>query len=395
MKKLRILAFVLVFAVPVLPGCDRVDTAKDTVESEICTTSVSNGWAVNYPKQRKLFLMSGLIWVFYSDGRDAVYRTSSDGLHWSTPLIVRPTGSLGHRIGCWFDGTHIHYAFCAAADGEDVVYRRGTPNKDATIAWSAPEQIAYEVPTGKNVMYPKVVVDSSGCPWIAFMLYDGGFNTAPYDAIVTKSSTHDGTWTTTSAFPYVLVDDNTTAYPDPVGVPMTKGKTFWVYNKNVMNDTYYGRSWNGSSWDTEEAVTRSHSSYGLYNLVADGDDVHMVFGGGTVRYRQRSYLAGWGQEFVLADNASGHTTITRTGLDSVIVTWLDSSKNLVFYREMIKGHWRSSVVWIDESADGFANPRLGINSNGLVSSSRSIKLALVYTTGSSAPHKLKFAAIPR
>jgi hypothetical protein len=363
------------------------------MQSQVCNSNVKNGWAVNYPKQRKLFFMSGLIWIFYSDGNDAVYKTSEDGLDWSAPATFRKGSSLGHRIGCWFDGTYIHYAQCTANKGDDVVYRSGTPNKNGTITWSAPEQTAYEVPAGKNVMYPKVIVDSSGAPWVAFMLYDGGFNKPPYDAIVTTSSTTNGTWKTASGFPYTLVDNNTTSYPDPVGVPMTKGKTFWVYNKNVMDDTYYGRNWNGRSWDSEETVTRSHSSYSLYNLVADGDDIHMVFGGGTVKYRKRDYRAGWGKEYVLTGSASGHTSITRTGQDSLIVTWLDCSKHSVAYREMVKGQWASPVAWINESIDRLANPRLGINSNALVASSKSMQLAVVYTTGRSSPYKLKFAAL--
>ncbi len=395
MMRSGILRCILVVSMPFLFVSGGICSPEGTIQSQVCTSNVKNGWAVNYPKQRKLFFMARLIWVFYSDGSDAVYRTSSDGSRWSDPIVLRKGASLGHRIGCWHDGTFIHYAHCAAADGEDVVYRRGTPNKNGTIIWSAPEQTAYDVPAGKNVMYPKVIVDSSGAPWVAFMLYEGGFNKPPYDAIVAKSSRSNGTWKTASGFPYILVDNNTTSYPDPVGVPMTKGRTFWVYNKNVMDATYYGRNWNGQSWDSEETVTRSHSSYGLYNLVADGDNIHMVFGGGTIKYRKRGYRTGWSKEHQLAGSASGHTSITKTGPNSVIVTWLDCSKHALAYRKMVEGQWASPVVWIDESIDGFANPRLGVNSNAFVASSKSLELALVYTTGRSSPYKLKFAALRR
>jgi len=367
----------------------------ETITSRIWTTTVKNGWAVNYPKQRKLFFMAGLIWVFYSDGRDAVYKTSPDGFAWSDATVLREGASLGHRFGCWYDGTFFHCVHCAASEGEDVVYRRGKPNRDGSISWSSSEQTACSVPTGKNVMYPKVIVDSAGAPWVAFMVYDGGFNEGPYDAIVTKSSASDGTWQAELGFPFLLVDNNTTSYPDPVGVPLTQGKTFWVYNKNVMDDTYYGRHWNGKSWDPEEAVTQSHSSYGLYNVVSDGNNVHMVFGGGTIRYRKRDPRTGWGSEVEVAKGGSGHTSITRTGPDSVIVTWLDCSEDILSYRKKVKGQWAPAVVWIDEAKEGLAYPRLGINSNAFVESSASMALAVVYTTGHASPYSLKFAGLQR
>ncbi len=290
------------------------------------------------------------------------------------------------------DGTRIHYAHCAASEGEDVVYRSGTPQRDGTITWATEEQTAYKVPKGKNVMYPKLIVGSSGVPWIAFMVYDGGFNQAPYDAVVTKSVQSNGAWQTAPGFPCILVDDNTTAYPDPVGVPLTNGKTFWVYNRNLLDDGYYGREWNGQSWDAEEAVTHSHSGYGLYSLAADGDDVHLVFGGGTIRYRKRDSQTGWGAEFKLTGSGSGHTAITVTGPNSLIVTWLDTAKHVVTCREMIDGQWSAPWPWLDESGDRLANPQLGINLNALVTSSAMIQHSVVYTTGSEPPFTIKFAA---
>ncbi len=83
-------------------GCGPVRSEVEVIQSKVCTVPTKNGWAVNYPKQRKLFCMAGLFWVFYSDGRDAVCRTSADGVRWSEPLLVRKGASLGHRFGCWY-----------------------------------------------------------------------------------------------------------------------------------------------------------------------------------------------------------------------------------------------------------------------------------------------------
>lgn len=372
---------------------------RTTLGTEQCITSIvgtsqaKNGWAVNYPKQRKILHMAGLFWVFYSDGHDAVYRTSADGADWCAPVLLREGASLGHRFGCWFGAEKVHYAFCSSEDGEDVVYRCGIPNPDGTITWTVSEQIASEVPQGKNVMYPKVIVDDAGVPWIAFMLYDGGLKKPPYDAIVTRASEAGGPWKTAAGFPCVLVNDNTRTYPDPLGVPLTKGKTFWVYNKNVPKEGYYGRCWNGQSWEAEEAIAMSPCSGGLYSLAAEGNEVHLVFGGGTIYYHKRDPEKGWGKDFTLSTSGSGHTSITVTGPQSLIVTWLDICHHTVHYREMTAGQWGTPQLWLDESHERLANPELGINCNALVASTGAVKAGLVYTTGTEAPFQIKFAAI--
>jgi hypothetical protein len=336
--------------------------------------------------------MVGRLWVFYSDGSDAVYRTSVDGLAWSPPTRVRAGSNLGHRMGYWFDGTFVHYAHCDAQPGESVTYRRGTPTRDGAIHWST-EQVAYVVPASNNVMYPKVITDALGRPFIAFMIYDGGFNQAPYDAVVTASSRSDGSWQTATGFPYVLVRDNTTAYPDPVGAPLASGGTFWVYNKNLPDDTYYGRPWDGEAWGPEERVTEWHARDGLYNLVADGDDLHLSFAGGIVRYRRRDHRAGWGEELIVTGGGRGHTAITLVAPGDVIISWLSDVNDTIVSRELVGGALRDPVVLVDESARGLADPQRGINLNGLVSAGR-FRSAVAYTTGSSPPYELKFVGLP-
>ena len=369
---------------------------EETVKSLVSTTGTGNGWAINYPKQRKVFCMEGLLWVFYSDGADAVFRTSADGVNWSNPTTFGTGGHFGHRFSGGFDGSNFHYVLCTAAIGADVLYRRGKPNHDGTIAWSTGEQTVYDTPADKNVMYPKIMVDSEGCPWISFMqlIYQVP-NTPPYDAIIIKASGNDGNWTQAPGFPFALVAQKSVAgYPDPVGVPLTAGKTFWFYNTNANGkDIYAARAWNGHAWEAEEMVVDPGSPYSFFNMVAEGDDVHVVHGAGTVKYQKRTWGSGWSDVFTVTGNASGHTSITRVGPDNVIVTWLEPSGNKVSYREMVKGKWEPSVSWIDEATDGLAGA--GININTLVASSEPFKHAVVYSTGSTAPFKVKCAALMR
>ncbi len=368
---------------------------EEAVSSLVSTTSASNGWAVNYPKQRKVFRMSGLIWVFYSDGVNGVFRTSTDGVNWSAPTIFGAGGHFGHRFGGWFDGVYFHYALCTSALGADVYYRRGKPNHDGTIAWSAPVQTVHDTPPDMNVLYPKVIVDANGFAWISFMqLVYQVPNTPPYDALVLKAADNDGTWTTAPGFPYTLVHKSVEGYPDPVGAPLSNGETLWFYNSYLDDQYIYAaRSWNGTAWEDEEVVVSPGSPYSFFNIVGDGDNVHVVHGAGTIFYQKRAHDTGWSQPFMVDANASGHTSITRVGPDHVIVTWLDLPGNSVQFRELAEGSWGHPVILVDESADRLADPDNGINMNTMVNSSEHFIHAVAYSTGEASPFRVKFAAV--
>jgi hypothetical protein len=370
-------------------------TQEEAVTLLVSTTSANNGWAVNYPKQRKVFRMSGLIWVFYSDGAHAVFRTSADGVKWSAPTMFGEGGHFGHRFGGWFDGVYFHYALCTSALGADVYYRRGKPNHDGTMAWSAPVQAVHDTPRDMNVLYPKIIVDANGYPWISFMqLVYQVPNTPPYYAIVLKAATNDGTWTTAADFPFTLVHKPVEGYPDPVGAPLSNGKTLWFYNTYIDDQyVYASRCWNGTAWEDEEVVVNPGSPYSFFNAVGDGDDVHVVHGAGTIFYQKKTHNATWSQPFPVASNASGHTSITRVGPDHVIVTWLDLSNNSVQFRELAAGTWGNAVILVDESAEPLADPANGINMNTIVNSSEHFIHAVAYTTGDASPFRLKFAAV--
>src|SRR5581483_2086403 len=105
-----------------------VTVPTGVVRSELAALDTQNGWAVNYPTQHKVFDMAGTLWVFYSDGESIVSTTTDDGVTWSEPQTVRDDAVFGHRMGLWYDGTSIAYAYADALPGGNVYYRRGAPH---------------------------------------------------------------------------------------------------------------------------------------------------------------------------------------------------------------------------------------------------------------------------
>ena len=212
----------------------------------VTTVTTQSGWATNYPHQRKVFRIAGLWWLFYGDGTNQVYRTSADAVTWGDPVTVRSGTGLGHRIGYWFDGVYIHYAYNDATNGGDIFYRRGTPDAESVITWSAVEQTVVDLSTSFAGGYPSVTVDTNGAPWVSAMVSSDPAWTAPHEGRVYKSSATDGTWTTQSGFPVIVATGFTTTFNYPECVPLRAGKVFCGWPQDgAFADVLLGNHWNG------------------------------------------------------------------------------------------------------------------------------------------------------
>jgi hypothetical protein len=362
----------------------------DVTLVDVATSSAQEGWAVNYPKQRKLLFMAGRLWLFYSDGIEMRVRSTIDGRSLTAPLTVRAGMVFGHRCAFAFDGTFVHYACCDALPGSDIFYRRGRPSADGTIAWATDEQVAFAVPDQQSVLYPKIVVDVAGRVWVAWMLFEGGFMVAPQTARVTRSSRTDGTFVAADGFPFTLSPPSTDTYPDPLGVALGSDATYWIYDPDGSS-TYRGRPWTASGgWGPEEEITTTKQSYALFDAVAEGDVVHLSFGDGTNRYRRRDADGHWGDESVVG-YGSGHSSIALRGEGHAVVTWLDLDGNRVLEREVWEGGMGPALILVDGGSDGLAGTRLGINLNGIAAAAGGFRSAAMTTLGTQSPFRVVLA----
>ncbi len=232
------------------------------------------------PFQRNSFYAVGRFWVFYGDGIDSmVYRTSTDGINWSEdPITIRPlTSGQGQFFSIWFDETYLHYACNLAGAGNPILYRRGIPNSDGSITWSAAEQTA--VAGAGDAIYgtPCVSVDSEGYPWIG---YSRTFR--PY---VTRSPNNDGTWgVTPGGFPYQLLDPYVTSHRVSV-IPLTGREMLAIYTGQQVR----AQRWNGATWGAEISTSNAMFNPVRFSAVAQGNDVHLVFSNFSHRLTYAKY----------------------------------------------------------------------------------------------------------
>jgi hypothetical protein len=351
--------------------------------------------------QRKALFANGRFWIFYCDGNDMVYNSSTDGSNWGNSEPIRKELRYvadGYDFSVWFDGTYVHYAAYYRI-GNDLFYRRGLPNSDGTIDWDNEQTVT------DYLERPSICIDSEAYPWIGYS--DG---TSSGHAYVTKSSTNDGTWTTDSAFPYRLNEAETSERDWYVSVvPLTNGKVYATYAHTYARGAIYGKLWNGSSWGPEEAIevpTTEDVDYPeRYSVVADGDDVNILYqrtGGGynNIYYKKRTAGEGWGSEVLVREDV-GTTCGVTLSLDDdtgdlicIFGAGATGGENIerdtIYYKKCIDGTWESSATkWLDESAQQL------IENTGECFSAfyrdYGDYTGLLYTTGTSSTYTIKFA----
>ena len=224
---------------------------------------VGNFDSIMYPFQRKIFYANGRFWVFYFDNGYIYYRSSNDGISWSDAIQLRSVNNP-YDFSLWFDGQYLHYV---CIDGQNIYYRRGIPNPDGSITWSADEQLV--LTSSESIKFPFIAVDSFGYPWIVYII-------RTYGAVMAvKSSRNDGVWETESGFPQSL---DGFGHPNVAGsiIPLTNGKMLAIYTE--YSGLIYARAWDGSSW-----LSKASTIYNIivnpayHSAVAQGDDAHVVF----------------------------------------------------------------------------------------------------------------------
>ncbi len=347
-------------------------------------------YATQNPFQRKGFYANGRFWAFWADGTNMVYATSTDGASWTGKATVR-TCTNGHHFSIWFDGTYFHYAYAYDA----AIYRRGTPNADSSITWSADEQTVST--TYNGACFPYVSVDSNGYVWIGYHEFTG----AEYFPYVIKSGNNDGTWGDTPAgFPYrlsAILD----GYWRVSIIPLTTGRMLAVYSSETY--TVRARRWDGSAWGAETATTSLPFYCYCHSAVAEGDNVHLVFlksSGYDILYVKYTYSTNnFGSEVTVQAGATS-TSVPVLSRDPATgklycfyatkITGAPAGHtwNHIYYKTSVDGGgtWSAFTDWIDESTDVL----LVADCLTCFYQAYGSRIGLVYMTKTASPYNVRF-----
>ncbi len=290
--------------------------------------------------QRKEFYARGRFWKFYSDGLNMILKTSTDGQNWSSPTIIRPCTS-GVDFSIVFDDTYVHYV-CAL---NTLRYRRGTPNVNGAITWSAAEQNISV--THDDTKHPTVSVDSNGYPWIGYMDVN-----LPY---AIRSNNNDGSWAGVEV-PHQLSTYNSSWWYVTV-IALTAGKMLALYSR--VWEPLWGVQWNGVAWGDPDSIFAYMPGYS-YSAVAEGDRAHIVLVSNNKHIKYTTWYAGTFDTVITLASffeiAGFNPVICRSGSD-LYVFWANRPRiDHLYYIKRENGIWLDGVDYL--TAAGLLGPSL-------------------------------------
>ena len=363
---------------------EAADISPSTVDSTVTTDN-----AISYSNQRQTFYGVSRFWIFYSNGTDIVYKSSLDGITWSSANAVRGCTS-GSKFSIWWDSTYVHYAYCAGTSNTALVYRRGTPLINGTVSWDN-ERNAVAANASKTYLYPFISKDTSGYPVISYTC-DNTTTTTPY---AVKSNQSNGTWTSDN-FSTQLSTDNDTNWRTTI-LPVASQDLMAIYARDgqIIKSKVYDYS--ASSFLSEKATTEDIEVGSYFSAVVDTANItHLTFlEDDSQKIQYTHYHSGgtaWEAESTVYDGTSVTMApvLSKTLGDNLYCFWLgDSSANHVYYKKCTSGTWDTNPTdWLTESSVT-ANDRITC----AYSETTTNYIGVSWLTEASSPYNIRFSAL--
>lgn len=368
-------------------------------------------WGIAHQFQRGSFTAAGRDWIIYGDsfGDLYAYITTSvnSGVTWSSPTLLYDLGTTSSLTSIaygdyHFDGTYFHYAIGGASTstGNVIIYRRGLPLSDGTIAWSASDQVVF---TGDgSLLELSLNTDSNGKPWVSWEYYNDSVTPYPYP-MVNKATTADGTWTddVANGFPYQLSTEQAQWWTGVTRLDNSGRMVVFYWNDDVYriadatNHTTFARVWSGSAMGAEftlDTPIRDGGPYGIISTIAFASNpatgiayFAWLDDGGTTYCWVGNSSGTVGVETVMTDAA----TTLALGYDPVtseVVLIYEVGTTLKMRRRNAGGTW-SSASTIVSSAEAFRPSALQITE-------RANRLMVTYQTNNGTARDPIYMVLP-
>jgi hypothetical protein len=132
---------------------------------------------LGYGGGRPTFYDGSRFWIFFSNntngtwGGAVLYSSSSDGISWSEPTVLRADTNTHYRVSVWFENfttnKTVYVSMSQFTIAADLRFRRGNIT-GSTIKWEPEVSISVT----NYVRGTFVTLNSSDYPWIGFCMYD-------------------------------------------------------------------------------------------------------------------------------------------------------------------------------------------------------------------------------
>ncbi len=310
----------------------------DTGPYSVSTSSYDA--SIRYPTQTLSFYASGRYWILFVNTQ--LYHTSSaDGSTWTTKTALGAVTASGMAAG-YFDGTYVHYA---RVESQVLYYRRGVPNADGTITWSAAEQTVYNnSPTG-GILHTVINVLSGGYPAIAYLRQDA----TNYRPRVKISDNNDGTWSGSEAETTL---SNTGALNWAMTLNTLGTGLYVTYARD--NNVMLGKAYSGGSWQGEESTGYDVRIGVTCTAIVKDGEVHVAFIEDTDRDIYHGYRTAAGVWQTKTAIQVGTYTNYATGISAsssaLYVFWPSAVDSAIYYRRSTD----NGATWTNAVGDNAA-----------------------------------------
>ena len=304
--------------------------------------------------QRKDFFCQTRAWSFYSDGTNIVWKTSTDGLTWTSATTVR-NGVQGNHFSTELDctNTKLYYAF-ANGGGTQFFFRSGTLNTGGTITWDAAEAAI----TGSfgTEIYPTITKDTSAILWITFVSVNGaGSGTHGNYIEVWSCSASCSTSTNWSSSTNFNINGVTAVAnrESPLLNTVTSGKLSLVYAKSSVGAQLGIKTYSGTTWNAEVLTTSSYNT-GEYAATAVSGTTYFagVKSDGTVVYWSCAYPCASAPSETTLSSATTNTVaaISSNGAADLVVVYGGGSSVLYKQSANVGSTWSSEQLEISSTS---------------------------------------------
>jgi hypothetical protein len=333
----------------------------------------------SYSSQRKLIYSQGLWWAFYSDGANIGYSTSPDGSTWSAETIITSStdSTDGFNFDIWVSGSTLYYVLGAMEQSSSFLWRYGTLQSSGAISWTIAQTSV--TTTNKVDSFDSIVTDSSGNVWVALNTFDG-------------TNTHVEVWKYSSGA-WAKEDDISPVASDivPLLVPLANGIALIYGEGSVTSQLKVITTTTGASWSTSVSPP---SDYAMFYSSATSIGNTLYFAGlassstgqtsGTLNFWSYAYgSSATSVETVLqSSSAAWVASISEDPSDTLIAFFGSGTTLSMMYSTNYGSAW-SSAVTISSSETSITGVSSTFTGSGVL-----------WTSGSSSPFNVRFAAIP-
>jgi|GEM_PF-2374270 len=246
--RVGLLLAVIMLSFGVVYGQASIDY-QSLVAGDETTTDIPVGYGYS---NHGPYIAKDLIWVFYSDGENAVWRTKhlDETAAWSGKSTIF-NESNGSHFHVTFDGEYFHFIHQVAepqSEWGDLEYVRAKPEKDGSMTFDTPVTVYTDDSWKVSDRHFTIKVDHLKNPWIVTKVRSGN----SYKAIVLSSTASDGTWQDRPGFPKDL--SNTTTYDingrAPNIIEKDEGEILFTWrNHEASNSGMRARLWTADPGD--------------------------------------------------------------------------------------------------------------------------------------------------